>query len=416
VNPANYPASFGSANILAVAAVDNQGSLADFSAFGNTSVDISAPGVSILSSIPAVPANPAAALASVGSSGGKALISGFGADEIGDATKQASYFTKAFQAVGRGTQEVVLVDDDLSEFSSSYPDVAPTISAAIQSATGSAPEQIDAGDGDGPVLSQLSGKTVVWATGQACDSDDGTCFFGGSSTTLTANDQATLTFNGASGTAFAGEAYTFNSSTAFAPFHDKVAPASSTAVSQGSYPAIPATWESWDGTSMATPHVTGVAALVASKYPSLLSKPTAIKKIIMDTGKPLSATANKTVTGDMADAQAALFPRVTAVSPAAGKTGVARGTNIRATFSEAMNATTINRTTFTLIKDGTTTKINATVTYDTATKRATLNPSANLAANTVYKATVKGGSTGVKNPLGDPMFTSKGWEFTTGAS
>ncbi len=461
----HYPSSYTSTNILAVAAANNQGSLAGFSNFGKTSVDISAPGVDILSSVPGVPANPAAALSSVGTSGGKALTAGFGADEIGDATKRASFFTKAFQAVGRGTQQVVLVDDDLSEFSSFYPDVAPSLSTAIQSATGSAPTQIDAGDGDGPALSQLSGKTVVWATGQACDSDDSTCWgFGGSSTTLTANDQATLssflngggklvltgmdalflienssfvtstlgldvfsdinfmtgapagTFTGSAGTAYAGEFYALNSTTANESFHDKVAPAGASAATQGVYPGSPASWESWDGTSMATPHVSGVAALVASKYPTLLSQPKAIKKIIMDTGKPLAATAGKTVTGDMANAQAALFPRVTTTSPTYGKTGVARGTNVTATFSEAMNATTVNGTTFTLVKDGTTTKISATVTYDATTKKATLNPSASLAANTVYKATVKGGSTGVKNTLGDPMFTSKVWKFTTGAS
>src|SRR5215203_2161576 len=47
-----YPASYDLPNILSVAAVNNQGNLADFSNYGATSVDISAPGVSILSSVP----------------------------------------------------------------------------------------------------------------------------------------------------------------------------------------------------------------------------------------------------------------------------------------------------------------------------------------------------------------------------
>jgi subtilisin family serine protease len=164
---------------------------------------------------------------------------------------------------------------------------------------------------------------------------------------------------------------------------------------------------------MAAPHVAGTAALVASKYPGLLKQPLAIKKIIMDTGKPLSATAGKTVTGDMVDARAALFPRVTATAPKPNTTGIRRDFNVTATFSEAMKGTTVNGKTFTLVKAGTTRKMSATVSYSSTKKKATLNPSANLAANTVYKATVKGKSTGVKNTSGDPMFESKVWKFKT---
>src|SRR5215218_6410371 len=62
------------------------------------------------------------------------------------------------------------------------------------------------------------------------------------------------TFSGASCTAFDGEAYTFNSPTAYAPYHAMVVPATSAAVIQGSYPEVPPTWKSKDGTSMAAPH------------------------------------------------------------------------------------------------------------------------------------------------------------------
>ena len=57
-----YPASYDLPNILSVAAVDNQGKLASFSNYGATSVDISAPGVSILSSVPGTPEKYAATL------------------------------------------------------------------------------------------------------------------------------------------------------------------------------------------------------------------------------------------------------------------------------------------------------------------------------------------------------------------
>jgi subtilisin family serine protease len=49
----SIPASFDLANILTVAAIDNQGNLADFSNYGPTTVDVAAPGVGILSAIPA---------------------------------------------------------------------------------------------------------------------------------------------------------------------------------------------------------------------------------------------------------------------------------------------------------------------------------------------------------------------------
>ena len=50
-NP-SYPASYDLSNVLSVAAVDRAGALATFSNFGRTAVDLAAPGVDILSSVP----------------------------------------------------------------------------------------------------------------------------------------------------------------------------------------------------------------------------------------------------------------------------------------------------------------------------------------------------------------------------
>lgn len=47
-----YPAAYDLPNILSVAAIDNQGYLAYFSNYGVKSVDVAAPGVSVLSSVP----------------------------------------------------------------------------------------------------------------------------------------------------------------------------------------------------------------------------------------------------------------------------------------------------------------------------------------------------------------------------
>ena len=424
----NYPSSYNSQNILAVAAVNSLGRMAPFSNYGATSVDISAPGVGILSSVPGMPEMSAAALSSVGPSG-KALTVGFGADEIGDSTTRQSFFTKAFgpQGVLRGSQEVVLVDDDQSD--AGLPDAGRSLKIAIQGATGSSVpvQEIDVPyDSDGPSLAQLQGNTVVWATGLAFSSSDpySEMFeIPEDQTTLTPADQETLkqfvegggklvitgmdalfliedspfvtdtlkldvmsdigvggeTFEGASGTAFDGESYTFNSSTALAPYyHDRVAPASSAGsavVSQGSYPEVPGTWESWSGTSMAAPHATGTAALVASVSPAVLDDPVALKGVIMNSGKPLSATVGKTVTGDMVDAKKAVdLPIITAVKPTPGSKTQDRTPTIGATVWD--DQTDLAAANIEVKLDG---KPITAFTYDQATDRLSYTSKKNLA-------------------------------------
>jgi Bacterial Ig-like domain len=108
-------------------------------------------------------------------------------------------------------------------------------------------------------------------------------------------------------------------------------------------------------------------------------------------------------------------PTVSAVSPANNATGVARNVSPRVTFSEAINPSTINSTTFELRNAGTNALVMATVVYDAATRRATLNPSGNLAARTRFTATVRGGATDprVKDLAGNPLAASLTWSFTT---
>jgi subtilisin len=81
-------------------------------------------------------------------------------------------------------------------------------------------------------------------------------------------------------------------------------------------------------------------------------------------------------------------PNVASTTPANSATGIARGANVRATFSEAMQASSINANTFSLRKKGATTSIGASVNYDPATNRATLNPKADLNSGATYIATV----------------------------
>jgi hypothetical protein len=79
-----------------------------------------------------------------------------------------------------------------------------------------------------------------------------------------------------------------------------------------------------------------------------------------------------------------------------------------------MDPATIGSTTFTLRVQGGA-AVAATVAYNTTTRVATLDPTANLASNTTYEARVVGGTSGVKDLAGNPLATDFVWTFTTQA-
>ena len=104
-------------------------------------------------------------------------------------------------------------------------------------------------------------------------------------------------------------------------------------------------------------------------------------------------------------------PTVVSTSPASGATGVSTNAPVSATFSRAMDATTINGSSFSLKKaDGT--SVAATVSYDSNSQTATLTPSSALASSTSYTATV---TTAAKANDGTAMTNPVSWSFTTAA-
>ncbi len=116
-----------------------------------------------------------------------------------------------------------------------------------------------------------------------------------------------------------------------------------------------------------------------------------------------------TMIGCKKDDKASDHPTVASTDPVNNTTGVARNKGISFTFSEAMDASTINTTTFTL-KNGST-NVPGVVVYSGNT--AVFTPTVLLAASTVYTATI---STGAKNLAGKPLPSNKVWNFTTGGS
>jgi murein DD-endopeptidase MepM/ murein hydrolase activator NlpD len=114
-------------------------------------------------------------------------------------------------------------------------------------------------------------------------------------------------------------------------------------------------------------------------------------------------------------------PFVTMTYPANNPaTPIAPGANVTATFSAEMNASTINTTTFKLMNARTSTYVSATVSYDSGSRRATLNPSANLQSGINYVATVTPGAKGTSGiSLDQNQYTTvaepKTWTFTVGS-
>ncbi len=80
-------------------------------------------------------------------------------------------------------------------------------------------------------------------------------------------------------------------------------------------------------------------------------------------------------------------PTVVSTTPAYGATGVSASSNVVATFSEAMNPSSITTSSFTLQPTSGGANIPAVVPYSGNTT-ATLNPTTNLAAGTTYTATI----------------------------
>ena len=98
-------------------------------------------------------------------------------------------------------------------------------------------------------------------------------------------------------------------------------------------------------------------------------------------------------------------PTVTSTKPASAATDVSLSTTIQATFSDIMDATTINTSTFFLSGS-----VTGTVTYDSTTKTAQFKPLNDLEKNTTYTVTL---TTGIRNALGNALASNYTWSFTT---
>jgi hypothetical protein len=126
---------------------------------------------------------------------------------------------------------------------------------------------------------------------------------------------------------------------------------------------------------------------------------------------PTFSGSAQVVVSDTADS---IPPTVQTVTPASGATAVSVSANVTARFSEAISITTLTTSTFEL-RNASNVLVSASLTYSATSHTATLSPLSMLANSSRYTATIKGGSTGVKDLAGNALASNYSWSFTTAA-
>lgn len=105
-------------------------------------------------------------------------------------------------------------------------------------------------------------------------------------------------------------------------------------------------------------------------------------------------------------------PTVKSRNPAVDATRISLGTNVTATFSEAVQG--VDTASFTLKNAATGAPVTATVYRSGTTNTWILDPSANLAADTRYTATLTGGPTAIRDLANNELAGPVSWSFLTG--
>jgi subtilisin family serine protease len=175
-----------------------------------------------------------------------------------------------------------------------------------------------------------------------------------------------------------------------------------------------ATYRTMSGTSMATPHVVGLAALIRSYHPTYTVDE--VESAMEVTAKDIGAAGRDNYFGygriQAAEALAWVAPDVIPPtarlsSPTNGSTNVGETARPVVGFSEDVAGA--DDATIALATAGGA-PVAASVTYSSATRRATIAPAATLASRTKYVVTIAAGIADLAgNPLGPRSFS-----FTTG--
>jgi len=178
-------------------------------------------------------------------------------------------------------------------------------------------------------------------------------------------------------------------------------------------------YASYNGTSMASPHVAGAAALVWSQKPNWTAQE--VKNRLLDTTDAIPALSGRTVSGGRLNLYNALPPADTtpptaiSFSPADNATGVGVLDNLVINFSEAIQKGTGNLVIKKLSDNSVVETIAVTAANVTVSgSQLTIDPTANLAEGTDYYVEIANGA--IKDIAGNNYAGITGnstWNFTT---
>lgn len=129
-----------------------------------------------------------------------------------------------------------------------------------------------------------------------------------------------------------------------------------------------------------------------------------------DSGNIGAAVSIRTTIGGGGDVTP---PIITTVTPPNRDAGVSTTTQVTATFSEAINSSTVNTNTF-QVRNAANALVNATVSM--SGNQIILTPSTVLSGSATYTVTIVGGSAGVKDIAGNALVNNYSWTFTTAAT
>ncbi len=104
-------------------------------------------------------------------------------------------------------------------------------------------------------------------------------------------------------------------------------------------------------------------------------------------------------------------PDVAATSPKDGSNDASPGADVTATFSEALDPSSVVTETIKLVAEATGQVVTGKVTYDPATRKARLRPEQPLLPLVAYRATISG----AKDLVGNAMAKEFQWSFQTKA-